>query len=187
MVLNDFSPMASAPRWIAIDVEATGANPEDGHRIIELAAVEFVDSTPTGRTLHSHFDPERPVDADAEAVHGLGYEFLQEKPLFQTFAPALIDFAHGAVLVVHQAPFALGFIEAELERAGKPRLRSVVAQVIDTLQLARRMRNGETNHLDALCFEFSIPVGDDPSLHGSLLDATLIGKIYMRLVQRLHH
>ncbi len=165
-------------REIVFDTETTGLNPHDGHRLVEFAGIELISRMPTGRTLHFHLNPERPMPSEAEMVHGLNDAFLADKPLFAEQAPAMLAFMGDAMLVAHNARFDFGFLNAELARAGLPPLDD--ARMIDTLDLARKRFPGAKHSLDALCTRFGI----DRSarvVHGALIDAQLLAEVYVEL------
>mgnify|MGYP001087558956 CR=1 FL=1 len=165
-------------REILFDTETTGLDPRDGHRLVEFAGVELLERVPTGRSLHFYLNPGRPMPAEAEAIHGLGDEFLADKPLFAEKADELLAFLDGATLVAHNAPFDMRFLNFELERAGRAPLDG--GRVVDTLELARKMLPGAKHTLDALCQRFGI----DRSarvLHGAMIDVGLLIEVYVEL------
>lgn len=167
-------------REIVLDTETTGLDPYQGHRLIEIGCVELINRIPSGQTFHRHLNPQRDVPAEAFAIHGLSGEFLKDKPLFAEIAPDLLAFIADAPLVIHNAAFDIGFINAELERAGHanvPRER-----VIDTLLLARRKYPGGSNRLDDLCARFGID-NSRRTKHGALLDAELLAEVYLELIE----
>lgn len=168
-------------RQIVLDTETTGLNPAEGHRIIEVAAVELIDRRLTGRHYHSYINPERAIDAGAQAVHGLSREFLADKPRFEDIAAELLAFVEGAELVIHNAPFDIGFIDSEFKRL-QPALASVTSycQVLDTLVLARKKHPGQQNSLDVLCRRYSVD-NSKRELHGALLDADLLAAVYLAM------
>ena len=169
-------------RHLVLDTETTGLDPRLGHRIIEIAAVEFLHRRPTGRNLHLYVDPEREIDAGAADVHGLTWESLKGKPKFHDVAPQLLDFARGAMWVIHNAPFDVGFLDLELERAGFPPCATLHDGLIDTLTLAREAFPGKRNNLNALCERFGIS-NAHRTLHGALLDAQLLGEVYLAMTR----
>lgn len=168
-----------ALREIVLDTETTGLDPFDGHRIVEIGCVELVNSIPTGRTWHTHLNPEREVPYEAFEVHGLSLEFLRDKPRFADIADDLLGFVEGAMLVAHNATFDFGFLNAELERVARPLLRWDL--VVDTLALARRRHPGAPCSLDALCKRYGIDLSER-ELHGALLDCRLLAGVYVELV-----
>ena len=165
-------------REIALDTETTGLKPEDGHRIVELGCLELLNHMPTGRTLHFYFDPERPMDPDATRVSGITDEMLRGKPFFADLAPQFLDFIADAPLVIHNAAFDMGFLNAELARAGLEAL--LPERAIDTLLMARRKFPGAPASLDALCKRFGIDLSER-TRHGALLDAGLLAQVYLEL------
>jgi DNA polymerase III subunit epsilon len=166
-------------REIILDTETTGLDPFGGHRIVEIGCVELINGISTGRTWHRHVNPERDVPQQAYDVHGLSADFLRDKPRFTEFADELLTFIEGAMLVMHNAAFDFGFLNAELERAAKPLLRW--DRVVDTLALARRRHPGAPASLDALCRRYGIDLSER-SLHGALLDCRLLASVYVELV-----
>jgi DNA polymerase-3 subunit epsilon len=156
-------------RQIIIDTETTGLDPKQGHRIIELAALEVANRRATGRSVHLRFDPEREIDAGATEVHGMTWDDLRDKPKFAEVAAEFIAFVSGAEWIIHNAPFDLGFLDAELERASLPACADLHSSVVDTLALARELFPGKRNSLDALCERLAstMPI----AVHGALLDA----------------
>lgn len=165
-------------REIVFDTETTGLDPRDGHRLVEFAGIELRDRVATGRVLHFHVNPGRPMPAEAEAVHGLTDEFLAAMPPFADKADALLDFLGDAVLVAHNAPFDIRFLNMELERLGRAAIDPV--RVVDTLELARQRFPGAKHTLDALCLRFGI----DRSArvrHGARIDAELLADVYIEL------
>ncbi len=165
-------------REIVLDTETTGLDPAQGHRLVEFAGLELLDRVPTGRHLHFFACPERDMPGEAEAVHGLSAAFLADKPRFAEMAGALLDFIGDAMLVAHNAPFDMRFLNAELERAGWPPLSPM--RVIDTLELARRALPGAKHSLDALCTRFGIDRSARVQ-HGALIDAELLAEVYVEL------
>lgn len=167
-------------RKVVVDVEASGIDPAEGHRVIELAAVELIDGRFTGRSIHAYLNPKRSIDPGAQAVHGLTEEFLEDAPEFGEIAEIFVKFVRGAELIVHNANFHLGFLNAELGLVGVDPLEKLCADVVDTLQLARTLRPGKKNSLDVLCKDLKIkkPRG---RLIGAELDANLIASVYLSL------
>ena len=165
-------------REICLDTETTGFEPGEGHRMVELACVELVNLMPTGRELHLYFDPERDMPAEAEAVHGLSREFLTGKPKFIELAHEFVDFMQDSRLVAHNANFDVRFLNAELVRAGRPKLTCAIQ---DTLQLARNKFPGSPASLDALCRRFGIDLSERAK-HGALIDTKLLAKVYLELM-----
>ncbi len=173
-------------RQIVLDTETTGLEPADGHRIIEVGAIEIINRRPSGRRYHEYLNPEREIDAAAIEVHGLSNEMLAGKPGFADIACGLLEFVDGAELLIHNAPFDIGFLNAELERAREHGCVLKVArledccQVTDTLKLARRLHPGQKNSLDALCRRYSID-NSHRVQHGALLDAEILMDVYLAM------
>jgi len=169
-------------RQVFLDTETTGLDPNQGHRIIEIAAVEFNNRQSTNKKYHSYINPEREIDAAAEEVHGLSFEFLQDKPLFQDVAQDFLNFIQGAELIIHNAPFDVGFINAELGRLGLSKLEDNEVHITDSLQFAKDLRPGQRNSLDALCRAYDID-NSERTLHGALLDAQLLGEVFIAMTR----
>src|SRR5215467_3402299 len=166
-------------REIVLDTETTGLDPFQGHRMVEIGCIELVNRIPSGQTFHRYLKPERDMPAEAFAVHGLSVEFLKDKPMFAEVADELIAFIGDAPLVAHNAGFDLGFLNAELERAG--RIAMGRDRLIDTLLIARRKFPGGSNRLDDLCTRFGID-NSRRTKHGALLDAEILAEVYVELV-----
>jgi len=162
-----------------LDTETTGLDPYQGHRLIEIGCIELLNRIPSGQTYHCYVNPERDVPAEAFAVHGISNEQLKDKPLFAEIADDLLTFIGEAPLIAHNAMFDLGFLNAELERAGK----SLVGRerLVDTLLLARRRHPGVSNRLDDLCVRYGID-NSRRTKHGALLDAELLAEVYLELI-----
>jgi DNA polymerase-3 subunit epsilon len=169
-------------RQVFLDTETTGLDPNQGHRIIEIAAVEFNNRQSTNKKYHSYINPEREIDAAAEEVHGLSLEFLQDKPLFQDVVQDFLNFIQGAELIIHNAPFDVGFINAELGRLGLAKLEDNEVHITDSLQFAKDLRPGQRNSLDALCRAYDID-NSERTLHGALLDAQLLGEVFIAMTR----
>ncbi|MEQ1661446.1 MAG: DNA polymerase III subunit epsilon [Thiobacillus sp.] len=169
-------------RQIILDTETTGLDPNQGHRIIEIAAVEMVSRRLTGSHLHRYVNPERDIDAGAMQVHGITPEFLQDKPKFSDIARDFIDFIQGAELIIHNAPFDIGFLNMELRLLGLPLLDQVCAGVIDTLPMAKALHPGQRNNLDALCKRYGVD-NSARTLHGALVDCELLAAVYLALTR----
>ena len=168
-------------RQIILDTETTGLAPEKGHRIIEIGALELVDRQLTGNNFHRYVNPEREIDDGALEVHGITLEFLQDKPRFADIADELIRFITDAELVIHNAPFDLGFLDYELSLTGHgPEYLSAHAQVLDTLELARDLHPGQRNNLDALSRRYEVD-NASRTLHGALLDAEILADVYLAM------
>lgn len=169
-------------RQVVLDTETTGLEVAQGHRIVEVAAVELVDRRLTGRHFHRYVDPQRDVDEGALRVHGLDRAFLSDKPVFADIASDLVDYLRGAQLIIHNAPFDTGFLAAEFERVGQPGGDGALADVIDTLPMARELHPGKRNSLDALCERYGID-NSGRTLHGALLDAELLAEVYLAMTR----
>ncbi len=166
-------------REIMLDTETTGLSPKEGDRIVEIGCVEIIDRFPTGEVYHQYVNPQRSMPKPAFDVHGLSEEFLSDKPLFADLADGFLEFIEGAKLVIHNAPFDIGFLNFELEKAD----RQIIAwsNVIDTLQMARQKYPGAANNLDALCRRFNID-NSSREKHGALLDSELLAEVYLELI-----
>lgn len=166
-------------RQIVLDTETTGLEPSQGHRIIEIGCVELVNRRLTGRHYHQYIQPERDIDEGAIEVHGITNEFLADKPVFAHIAEEFYQFIEGAQLVIHNAPFDIGFINSEFSR-----LQSVIppvaefCSVVDTLVMARQKHPGQKNNLDALCKRYGVD-NSQRDLHGALLDAEILADVYL--------
>jgi len=169
-------------RQIFLDTETTGLYPDQGHRVIEIAAVELINRRPSNNHFHVYLNPEREIDEAAQEVHGITLEFLQDKPLFSTIAQDLIDFVKDAEVVIHNAPFDVGFLNAELGRIGLKPITNFCDKITDTLKMAKDTRPGQRNNLDALCRHFGID-NSKRTLHGALLDAELLAEVYMAMTR----
>ena len=167
-------------RQVVLDTETTGLDPKTGHRIIEIGCVELVNRKLTGRHYHQYINPQREVDDGAIEVHGITNEFLQDKPVFAQIADDFMAFCEGAELVIHNAPFDVGFIDWELKLLGSPRWQRVAAHcsVLDTLTMAREKHPGQKNNLDALCKRYFVD-NSQRDLHGALLDAEILADVYL--------
>ncbi|MBC2836035.1 DNA polymerase III subunit epsilon [Paragemmobacter straminiformis] len=166
-------------REIVLDTETTGFEPSQGDRIVEIGAVELFNHLPTGRTYHQYINPERLMPTAAFEVHGLGDDFLRDKPVFKAIAQAFLDFIGDAKLVIHNAAFDMKFLNAELERAGYPTLP--YDRAIDTLMIARTKFPGSPASLDALCRRFGVD-NSSREKHGALLDSEILAEVYLELV-----
>jgi len=168
-------------RQIVLDTETTGLEPSQGHRIIEIGCVEMINRRLTGNNYHQYLQPDREIDEGAQAVHGISNQFLADKPRFADIVKDFIVYLDGAELIIHNAPFDVGFIDHELKLAG-PEYGKVATYctVIDTLLMARKMRPGKKNNLDVLCKEFDVN-NAHRDLHGALLDAELLSEVYLRM------
>jgi DNA polymerase III subunit epsilon len=166
-------------REIVLDTETTGLSPAEGHRIVEIGAVELLNHLPTGKTYHVYLNPERDMPREAEAVHGLSSAFLKDKPLFAAQAEAFLEFIQDSKLIIHNASFDMGFINAELGYTN--RLAIPAAQVLDTLAMARKTHPMGPNSLDALCKRHGID-NSKRTKHGALLDAELLADVYLEMI-----
>ncbi|HRH89255.1 MAG TPA: DNA polymerase III subunit epsilon [Rubrivivax sp.] len=165
-------------RQIFLDTETTGLSAEGGDRIVEIGCVEMVGRRLTGDNRHFYLNPQRPSHPDALRVHGLTDEFLSDKPLFATVAEELLSYLAGAELVIHNAAFDVAFLDKELQRCGRPGVAGKVAQITDSLLMARELYPGKSNSLDALCKRLEVD-NSNRTLHGALLDAGLLAEVYI--------
>ncbi|MGZ8227183.1 MAG: DNA polymerase III subunit epsilon [Methylococcaceae bacterium] len=166
-------------RLVVLDTETTGLNPLEGHRIIEIGCVEVIKRRPTGNRFHVYINPNRTIDDGAIAVHGITNEFLEDKPHFKDIADDFIAFIRGAELVIHNAPFDVGFINYELSLiSNKAGTVADYSQVFDTLSFARKKHPGQRNSLDALCKRYGID-NSHRELHGALLDAEILADVFL--------
>ena len=169
-------------RQIFLDTETTGLSPDSGDRIIEIGCLEMLNRRLTGNNKHFYLNPERPSSEGAVKIHGLTDEFLADKPLFAAIADELLAYLAGAEIVIHNAAFDVGFLDAELKRVARPRLAGQVARVTDTLLMARNLYPGKSNSLDALCKRLEVD-NSNRTLHGALLDAGLLAEVYVRITR----
>jgi DNA polymerase-3 subunit epsilon len=169
-------------RQIFLDTETTGLNPESGDRIIEIGCVEMLNRRLSGRNLHFYVNPQRPNSEDAVKVHGLTDEFLADKPVFASIADELLEYVAGAEIIIHNASFDVSFLDEELKRLGRARFTDCVAQVTDSLTMARDMFPGKSNSLDALCKRLEVD-NSNRQLHGALLDAGLLADVYINMTR----
>ena len=167
-------------RQVVLDTETTGLEPELGHRIIEVGCIELVNRRRTGRNFHRYVCPERDIDPGALQVHGLTAEFLKGQPRFADIAAEFLEFVRGAELIIHNAPFDVAFLDAELGRLPEGGTIATHCEVLDSLQMARRMHPGQRNSLDALCKRYSVD-NSQRDLHGALLDAELLLGVYLAM------
>lgn len=164
-------------REIVLDTETTGLDPLAGHRVVELGCLELVNTVATGRTFHTYFNPERIMPSEAQEIHGLTDEFLADKPLFVDRVDEFLAFIGEAQLVIHNAQFDIGFLNAELERVGRTKLANAY---VDTVSMARRKFPGQRVSLDALCERFGVD-NSNRTKHGALLDSELLAEVYLEL------
>ena len=171
--------LARKMREIVLDTETTGFEPHEGDRIVEIGAVELIGHVPTGRTYHQYINPQRGMPAEAFAVHGLGDEFLSDKPVFKEIAQEFVDFVGDSKMIIHNAAFDMKFLNAELGWVNRAHLP--MDQAIDTLMIARRKFPGSPASLDALCRRFGID-NSSRTLHGALLDSEILAEVYLELI-----
>lgn len=169
-------------RQIVLDTETTGLNAKTGDRVIEIGCVEVINRRLTGNDFHTYINPERGIEEGALAVHGLTVEFLGDKPKFAEIVDAFRDYVRDAEIIIHNAPFDLGFLNAEFERLSLPSFENDVANTIDSLLLAREMHPGKRNSLDALCDRYGIS-NSHRTFHGALLDAALLAEVYLAMTR----
>lgn len=165
-------------REIVFDTETTGLDPKDGHRVVEIGALELENHVPTGRSYHQYINPRRPMPAEAFAIHGISDDDLKDKPVFADIAADFAAFFEGAVLIAHNASFDMNFLNFELTKAGRSPLKG---KVIDTLQIAKKKYPGGRNSLDALCLRFGVDTSKRVK-HGALLDSELLAEVYLELM-----
>ena len=166
-------------REIVLDTETTGLDPLQGHRIVEIGAVELFNHIPTGKTYHTFINPQRDVPREAESVHGLSGEFLKDKPVFSQIAAEFLEFIGETVLIIHNASFDVGFLNAELGFIKRPPI--LYERIIDTLTLAKKRHPMGPNSLDALCKRYGIDIAKRTK-HGALLDSELLASVYLELI-----
>jgi DNA polymerase-3 subunit epsilon len=169
-------------RQIFLDTETTGLSPENGDRIVEIGCVEMVGRRLSGRNKHFYLNPERKSHEEAVRIHGLTDEFLADKPVFAAVADELMEFLSGAEIIIHNAPFDVGFLNEELRRLGRSPLGQHVAQITDSLLMARELYPGKANSLDALCRRLDVD-NTSRTFHGALLDAGLLAEVYIRMTR----
>lgn len=167
-------------RKIVLDTETTGLDPQTGHRVIEIGCIEMIGRKLTGNRFHTYLNPDREIDIGASEVHGLTTDFLRDKPHFQDVAQDLVEFIKGAELVIHNAPFDVGFLNHEFARLGGYSDIGTFCVVLDTLLLARQKHPGQRNSLDALCKRYNIS-NAHRTLHGALLDAEILAEVYLAM------
>ncbi len=169
-------------RQIVLDTETTGLDPRSGHRIIEVACIELVNRRLTGHHLHKYINPEREIDEGAQAVHGITLEFLADKPKFADVVDEFLEFINGAELIIHNAPFDIGFLNAELRRLDRVPVETICNGVVDTLRMAKDLHPGKRNSLDALCERYEID-NSSRTLHGALLDTELLADVFLAMTR----
>ncbi|WP_332749457.1 DNA polymerase III subunit epsilon [Hydrogenophaga sp.] len=169
-------------RQIVLDTETTGLSADNGDRIIEIGCVELLNRKLTGNNLHFYVNPERDSHEDALKVHGISNEFLRDKPKFAAIADELLEYLRDAELIIHNAPFDISFLNKELDRLGRPSIKTVIGQVTDSLVMAKEMFPGKRNGLDALCDRLGVD-NSGRTLHGALLDAELLADVYINMTR----
>ena len=171
-----------AIRQVILDTETTGLSTADGHRIIEIGCVEMIGRRLTGATYHQYINPEREIDAGAQEVHGISIEDLADKPLFKDVADDFLAFIQGAELIIHNAPFDIGFLNYELAKAkyGGKNVEGTAGGIIDSLKMARDKHPGQKNNLDALCRRYDVN-NNNRTLHGALLDSQILADVYLAM------
>jgi DNA polymerase-3 subunit epsilon len=173
-------------RKIVLNTETTGISADGGHRIVELAAIEIDGREITQNRIHKYFNPEREIDAGASAVHGLTLVRLEDEPTFDDFAHEFAEFIRDAEIIIHNAPFDLGFLNSEFEQAGIPPVENICQKVTDILLMARIQNPGKKNSLKALCERHGVDYSHR-TLHGAMLDAELLAEVYLQMVKRELH
>ena len=169
-------------RQIFLDTETTGLDPNQGHRIIEIAAIEMNNRQLTKNHYHTYLNPKRDIDSAAQEVHGITSEFLQDKPLFKDIVLEFLDFIKDSEIIIHNAPFDVGFLDMELGRISFEKIEKYSVSIFDSLTLAKEIRPGQRNNLDALCKAYGID-NTSRTLHGALLDAQLLGDVYLAMTR----
>ena len=169
-------------RQILLDTETTGLDPKSGHRVIEIGCVEIVNRKFTGSEFHTYLNPEREIDEEAEKIHGPSFEFLSDKPKFYEVLDEFLEYIKDSELLIHNAPFDIGFINHEIKLHSKkgPFVETIVDKITDTLQIAREKHPGQRNSLDALAQRYEIG-GYDRSYHGAILDSKILGDVYLAM------
>ena len=169
-------------RQVFLDTETTGLDPNQGHRIIEIAAVEINNRQLSENQFHIYVNPERDIDAAAQEVHGITLEFLKDKSFFQDIAEDFLNFIQDSELIIHNAPFDIGFLNMELGRIGLSKIEDHIEKITDSLVMARELRPGQRNNLDALCKAYKVD-NSKRSQHGALLDAQLLSEVYLGMTR----
>ena len=170
-------------RLIVLDTETTGLDVDDGHKVIEIGCVEIIDRNITSNVFHEYINPKRLIDEKAFEVHGISNESLEGKPIFSEIINKFMDYVSDSALIIHNAPFDIGFLRSELNFSGEdPDYISIKREILDTLKMARKAFPGKRNSLDALCSRYSVD-NTDRNLHGALLDARLLANVYLRMTQ----
>ena len=166
-------------RYIVLDTETTGLDPDDGHKIIEIGCIEILNRNITNNTFHKYINPNREIDVEASKIHGLTNSFLKDKPVFEEIYPELREYISNSPIVIHNAPFDIGFLQKEHSTASVSD-DFLDNEIIDSLKIARKISPGKKNTLDALCERYSID-NSDRTLHGALLDAKLLAFVYLKM------
>ena len=166
-------------RYVVLDTETTGLDPDDGHKIIEIGCIEILNRNVTENTFHRYINPEREIDLEASKIHGLTYSNLKDKPVFKDILKDLLDYISDSPLIIHNAPFDIGFLRKECSYF-ENNTNFINNEIIDSLKLARKISPGKRNTLDALCDRYSID-NSDRTLHGALLDARLLAYVYLKM------
>ena len=169
-------------RQVFLDTETTGLDPNQGHRVIEIAAVEINNRQLSENQFHIYVNPERDIDAAAQEVHGITLEFLKDKSFFQDIAEDFLNFIQDSELIIHNAPFDIGFLNMELGRIGLSKIEDHIEKITDSLVMARELRPGQRNNLDALCKAYRVD-NSKRSQHGALLDAQLLSEVYLGMTR----
>ena len=172
------------PRQIILDTETTGLDPAQGHRVIEIGCIELINRRQTGEQFHCYLQPDRAIDEEAQRVHGISNDFLADKPRFADIADQFLRFVQSAELIIHNAPFDVGFLNHELRRCGRGHIvLEQICTVADTLLMARQRHPGQRNSLDALCKRYNID-NSQRTLHGALLDAEILADVYLTMTRQ---
>ncbi len=166
-------------RYIVLDTETTGLDPDDGHKIIEIGCVEILNRNVTNNTFHKYINPNREIDIEASKIHGLTYNNLKDKPLFENIYEEFSYYISDSPIIIHNAPFDVGFLKKEYSGISKP-ISFFNNEIIDSLKLARKISPGKKNTLDALCERYAVD-NSDRTLHGALLDAKLLAYVYLKM------
>ena len=169
-------------RYVMLDTETTGLSPAKGHRVIEIAAIEVENRAVTSKSYQAYLDPKRPVEPEAFKVHGLSDEFLEGKPTFDLVVDEFLAFVNGSTVVIHNAPFDVGFLNMELGKIGLGTFGDHCHEVIDSLSMARRLHPGRRNSLDALCERYAVD-RSSRTLHGALIDTQLLAEVYLAMTR----
>ena len=172
-------------RYIVLDTETTGLDPDDGHKIIEIGSIEILNRNITNNTFHKYINPNREIDIEASRIHGLTNSFLKDKPLFEEIYPEFTEYISNSPIIIHNAPFDIGFLKKEHSTTSISD-NFLDNEIIDSLKLARKISPGKKNTLDALCERYSID-NSDRTLHGALLDAKLLAFVYLKMTIGQNH